>query len=336
MIKQFQKIKISILFFMIIGSSFITICSIAKSNPLDPIYECTPNIVIEYDRSLLRDPIIPYGETRLIPVNIRLQLIGPAVDIILGKIGGKVKFIVDMSIAEVPEGCHASVTPKILLIELPKENMVVRANATISIAINQFLPASSQKNVAIGMVSRRVGGSTTLIKTGNFTQDIPFTVGYYSQLSFNYIDGNVRNISPDETANFNFEISNYGNGATKVISEVQDLPDGWITEIVHSTILGSELIGSPSNKSISLRVKAPTDFGYHEDRAIIKVQMTPVNYQFPEYQGEPHYLYFIVQSKGFFTPGFDIVVLFFALLLIIIPVWKRKNNDKDNDMGGKR
>jgi len=334
---KFQKIKIFLIFLFVFGSSIISISSIVESGPLDQIYECTPNLVIDYDRLILQEPIIPFDEAKSLPVNVELRLLGPAVDIVLGKIGGNIDLIVDMSIANIPEGCQASVTPPILLIKLPKENTNVSVNATISITINQYLPVASQKKIAIRMNSRRIGGSTTLIKPGNFTQEIPFIVGYFSQLSFNYIDGNVRNISPDETAEFNFEIQNWGNGATNVLSEVVDLPDGWLTEIVHSTTLGSELVGSTSGKSISLRVKPPVDFGYHEDRAVIKISMTPISYENPEYRGEPHYLYFIVQSKGFFTPGFELSFLLFAFIFVLLPIWKSKNRKNENKrLGGKK
>ncbi|KYK33709.1 MAG: hypothetical protein AYK22_06155 [Thermoplasmatales archaeon SG8-52-3] len=328
MIKKFQKIKIVIIFLIFFGSTFFSISSVVKSGPLDQIYECTPYIVIDYDRSLLQEPIIPFEKAKTIPLNVKLQLLGPSVDIVLAKISGT-EFIVDMSITEVPDGCQASVTPPILLIPLPKENTIVSVNATISITINQYLPVRSQENVAVRMNSRRLGQIATLIKPGNFTQDIPFVVGYYSQLSFNYIDGNVRNISPDETADFNFKIQNWGNGATKVISEVVDIPDGWTSEIVYSTILGSELIGNFSDKSISLRVKPPVDFGYHEDRAIIKVSMTPISIENPDYRGEPHYLYFIVQSKGFFTPGFEFSIMLFAFIFILFPILKKKSKIKE-------
>ena len=46
--------------------------------------------------------------------------------------------------------------------------------------------------------------------------------------------------------------------------------------------------------------------------------MTPVYYDNSDYQGEPHYLYFIVQSKGFFTPGFEFGMLLFAIIFISI------------------
>lgn len=323
--KQFQKIKVFMLILTIFGSSFIIVCSIAKSGPMDQIYRCTPNLVIEYDKSLLREPILPFDEPRTIPVKLKLYITGPADNIVLNKIGGNIKLIIDLSIAEVPEGCYASITPPIVLIPLPNTPKPVYENATISITINQYLPAASQKKVAVRMNSRKIGKQATLISAGNFTQEIPFIVGYLPQLSFVYIDGNIRNIKPDETAEFTFEIQNWGNAVTKVVSEIENLPEGWLSEIVHSTILGSDLVGSTYKKTISLRVKPPIDFGYHEDRAIIKVSMTPINYGNPEDKGEPHYLYFIVQSKGFSTPGFDVIILLLAFIFVLFPVWKRKN-----------
>jgi hypothetical protein len=338
MTKQLKKVKISIIFLILFGSSFVTLCSNVKSGPLDQIYECTPNLVILYDDSLLQKPVKPFDDATLIPVKVELDLIGPAVDIVLSKLGGQVKYIVNIEMAEVPEGCQASIIPSLLLIDLPTEDIPVSVNATISITVNQFVPALSQRKLGVRMVSESIiGNKAILINSGNYTQDIPFIVGYYSQLNFNYKDGNVRSIQPDGIADFTFEIQNFGNGATNVISEIVDLPDGWSTEIVRSTILGSELVGSSSSKIISLRVKPPTDFGYHEDRQIIKVSMLPVCVDNPDYQGEPHYLYFIVQSKGFFTPGFELGILLFAFIFVLIPIWKRKKTKNGkNDFGGKR
>jgi hypothetical protein len=337
MFKKFKKIKIFFLFLILFCSSFFSICSTVKSGPLDQLYELTPNISFEYNESLLQEPIIPFDDPKLIPVKVRMELLGPSVDIVLGKIGGGVDFVIRLDMIDIPEGCQASVIPSLVIMDLPREGRPIYANATISITVNQFLPAGLQKKLLARLSSDEIGQKTTLIKHGNYTQDIPFIVGYYSQLNFDYKDGNVRDIQPDETANFNFEIQNIGNGATNVVSEIVDLPDGWASEIVRSTILGSDIAGSTSSKTISLKIKPPIDFGYHEDRAVIKVQMTPIYYDKPEYQGEPHYLYFIVQSKGFFTPGFEFGMLLFAFIFVLVPIWKKRNSkNKNKDLRGKK
>lgn len=333
---SFQKIKIFIIFLIFTCSAIFVICPIGKSGPLDQVYECYPILIIDYDQSLLDEPIIPFDETRTIPVKVKAKVTGQAADIVIDFIGGgDIKLIVDLLIDEVPEGCQASITPPILQFTVSEEFVI--QNATISITVNKDLPAAAQKDVIVRMNSRRIGNQATLITAVNITQEIPFIIGYYPKLSFVYIDGNVRNINPDETASFNFEIQNYGNSVTDVVSDIVDLPEGWTAEIAHITTLGSELVGGTSKRTISLKVKPPIDFGYHEDRAIIKVSMMPTSEINSEDTGEPHYLYFIVQSKGFSTPGFETVILLFAIILVFLPAIIKKNRKNEKKQpGGKR
>jgi hypothetical protein len=332
--KQYQKIKIVAIFLILFCSCFIVINPIGKSAPIDKIYECTPLLIVEYDKSILENPIIPFDDPTIIPVTVKAKIIGPADDIIEEFIGGGgVNLIVDLSIAKVPDGCHASLTPTIVQFPVSKEYETT--NATLKLTINQYLPVKAQKNVVIQMNSRRLGRGSTLVHKGNISQEVPFEVGYYPQLSFAYVDGNVRDIEPDKTAGFTFEIKNWGNGVTDVISEVSNLPDGWTAEIVRNTILGTEFGGDNSKKTISFKVKPPIDFGYHEDRAIIKVSMTPYSRANPEDKGEPHYLYFIVQSKGFSTPGFETIFLLFAIIIVFLPaiIKKKRKNEKKQKVG---
>ena len=335
MTNQFQKIKIFTLFLILLCSCLFVICPISKSAPIDKVYECTPLLIVEYNESITENPIIPFGEPTVIPVTVKAKIIGPADDIIDEFIGGGgVKLIVDLSIGEVPNGCHASITPTIVQFPVSKEYQTT--NATLKLTINQYLPVKTQKRVFIQMNSRRLGKGSTLVHKGNISQEIPFEVGYYPQLSFSYINSNVRDIEPDETADFTFEIKNWGNGITDVATGIEEIPDGWIAEIIKSTTLGTEFGGEDSKKTISLKVKPPIDFGYHEDRAIIKISMTPISRVNPEDKGETHYLYFIVQSKGFSTPGFETIILFFAIIIIFVPVIiKKKRNNEVKKKGGK-
>jgi len=287
---QLQKIKLVFIFLILTFSFIIVFCPIGKSGPIDPIYDCYPILIIDYDPELVKEPIIPFNETRSIPVKIKARITGPAADIVVDTIAGEVLLIVDLFMADVPEGVHASITPPIVQFPLSTEFEI--QNATISITVNKDLPAAAQKDVIVRLESRKLGKQATLVRKVNITQEIPFIIGYYPKLSFVYLDGNVRNISPEETASFNFEIQNWGNSATNVVSEVFDLPEDWSAEIARSTVLGSEIVGGTSKKIISFRVKPPIDFGYHEDRAIIKVSMIPKSELTSEDIGEPHYLYY--------------------------------------------
>ena len=326
--KQFQKIKTFMIFTLILCSSLLVICPIIKSAPLDTYFKCEPVLIIEYNETLLEDPIVPLEEARKIPVTIKMKIRGPGADIVAKNTKG-VDFIVKLYIDEFPEGCHAAITPPLVRVKMSKEiaRDYLYENATVSIVVNQILPALTKERVIVRMESKPLG---RVVKRGNITQELPFTVGYYPLLGVSIPKGNVKNIHHDETASFPIELENMGNGNTEVISEVIDIPKGWIAEIMTSTTLGSNLLGGSTKKTITLKIKPPIDLGYHEERAVIKVTITPTYYKTPKFEGEPHYLSFIVQSRGFSTPGFDIITLLLAFILVMFLIWKRKNYLKKN------
>ena len=325
MIKQLQKLKTSIILLMLIFSLFIVISPVEKSLPMDQIYECTPFIELEYNKTLLQKPVIPYDEPTKIPLTVKTKIIGPAADIVAGGLSG-VFLIVDLSIEETSEGCYASINPPVLKFNASTE--FESENATLSFTINRYFQANILKNVKINLSVRRLGGSATLVKPETFIQEISFIVGYFSQLSFEYPEGNVKAINPGDTANFPIEIENWGNAVTNVYIETIDVPDGWSASITKNLTLETNLFGREYNETVLLTVKPPINFGYHEDRAVIKVKMTPVEYNKTENVGEPSYLYFVIQSTGFSTPGFEVVTLFLAAILIFLPVILKKKTTK--------
>lgn len=331
--RQFQKIKVFIIFASILCSSLLIMSPVADSVPLDTYYACDPILVMEYDKTLLEDPIIPLEEARKIPVTIKMGIKGPGADIMIANT--RAEFIVHLKIAEAPEGCHASISPPIISVPLSKEMATgfLYKYANVSIAIDQNVPALSKKSVIVRLESVRLG---TLVTKGNFTQELPFTVGYCPILSVSTPGGNIKDIHPDETASFTIEIENRGNGNTEAISKVTDMPNGWTAEIITSTLLGSTILGGNTKKTLSLTIKPPYGFGYHEDRAVIQVSITPTYYNDPEFEGEPHCLTFIVQSRGFSTSGFDIVLLLLAFSILLFSICSKKNYLKDNNKRFKR
>jgi hypothetical protein len=325
MYKQFKKIKIFMIFVFLIFSSLLFISPSGKSGPLDEIYECYPIIEVSYNEALSQEPIIPYDEPRKINFTLYVRVGGPTADIVVSEGVGGLILILDLSIVSVPEGCHASINPPIVQVK-PSVDFKT-TNATIYVTVNKYVPALSLKNIVVGINTRRLGTKLPLVRKINITKTIPFIVGYLPQLSFKYKNGNVRNIIPDQAADFIVEMQNWGNADTKVNTEILDLPEGWSANIVGNTTLGTILTRGPP-ATVNLRVKPPINFGYHEDRAIIKVKMTPVYYNDSSYSGEPHYLYFIVQSKGFSSPGFETITILLAAILVFYPIWKRKNKTR--------
>lgn len=327
MIKQFQKSKTVVILLTLTFSLFIVISPVEKSLPIDQIYECKPFIEISFNKTLLQEPVIPYDEPRKIPLTVKAEITGPAADIVADGISGGIFLIVDVSIAEISEGCYASINPPVLKFNVSDE--FESANATLSFTINRYFPANSLKNVKINLSSRRIrGAGATLVKPETFIQEISFIVGYFPQLSFSYPEGNVKAITPGDTANFPIEIENWGNAITNIYIETVEIPKGWSASITKNLTLETNLFGGDYRETVLLTIKPPINFGYHEDREVIKVKMTPVEYNKTENVGEPSYLYFVVQSTGFSTPGFETITIFLAAVLIFSPVILKKKNAK--------
>jgi len=326
MIKQFQKLETAFILLIFTFSLLITISPAGKSIPMDQIYECTPFIEMDFNKTLSQKPVNPYDKPRIIPLTVKAKITGPAADIVADHMG-TIILIVDVSIAEVSEGCQASINPPIL--QFPVSDEFESANATLSFTINRYFPANSLKNVKINFSFRRIGGTATLVQPKTIIQEIPFIVGYLPQLSFSYPEGNVKNINPGETAVFPIKIENWGNAVTNISIKTVDVPEGWSATITKNLKLETNLFGGEHREIVVLTVGPPINFGYHEDRAIIKVEITPVEYDKPENIGEPSYLYFVIQSTGFSTPGFEMITTFFAIILVLSIILLKKKTLKN-------
>lgn len=324
--KQFKKVKIFTVFLILLCSSLFVIGSTVTAAPLDKYFECEPVVVIEYNESLLKDPITPYEETTVIPVTIKARIKGPGQEIVNDYIGVGSTFLpVKLFIEEVPIGCHASINPPIIELK-PIGIEFSSVNATVSLTVDRRLPALQQEHVLLRVETGRMGSSATLVKKGNFTLELPFKVGYYPQIAVSTPDGNVKEIHPDESAEFPIDVQNFGNGNTEIISEIVDIPEGWIAEIISGVVVGSESVGANPKETITLKVRPPISFGYHEEREIIQVVLTPKYYKDSDYAGEPHDLFFVVQSRGFSTPGFDLITLSFAFILVSFFIFRIKKS----------
>lgn len=323
--EKLRMVKAVTIFLILFCSSVVIFFPSAKSGPIDPVYENTPIVQIELDRSILEQPVIPYAEPREIPIIVKADILeGPTEDIVKHFLGSEaIYLIVHLAVEDVPEGCYASVNPPLIRFQARDNHWYPdKINVTLSFTIDQYVPAFSLKDVVLNVSVERLGTArATIIKPASYFFDIGFIVGYQPQLSFSYPKQNVKNISPGETAVFPVEIENWGNAQSNIKIEVEDVPEGWRATIVDNLTLATNLFGAEAKGTVSLSVKPPIDFGYHENRTIVTVKMTPTTRNMNSVlEGEPHYLYFIVQSKGVSTAlqsGSEIIIFVFASLVIL-------------------
>ncbi|RLF26440.1 MAG: hypothetical protein DRN01_04710 [Thermoplasmata archaeon] len=222
---------------------------------------------------------------------------------------------VNLYVEETPEWCTATISPP--LIYMPITSTWHTESATVYLTLKENAPAFEQAKIKIRIRSDSVG-KHVIIPEGNTSLEIPFTTGYIPIISLNMPDGNYKIVNPQETATFTIDVENLGNEKTEITSKVLNTPEGWTVSILPTTVLDSKVRGGNPRKSIHLDVKPPYGFGYHEERQVIQVSITPSYYNDPTLRGEEHILSFIVLNRGFSTPGFETLFTMLAFIGIAL------------------
>ena len=310
--KIIMKTVVMFISFFIVYSAFILP---SRALPMDNYYKCEPEFLITYNETDVDNPISPYSAPRVIPITVHARIRGVLEDTV-SEIYNVNDFYIYLYIDEAPEWCKVSVNPP--FVKIPVNEAWKAANATLSITLDKNAPAFTDAHIKIRLKSKRMGNSATVVPEGNKTQKVPFRVGYVPILAINTLEGNYKVLGPNEVANFPIEIINLGNGITKAKIDILSVPKGWQVNIIQDVTLGTIYYGGGIYKSkLNLSVKPPIDFGYHQEREVIKISITPYSDTDSNLTGESYLLSFAVYSRGFSTPGFEGILLVLGIIIFL-------------------
>lgn len=314
---------------LLLFSLFVTLIPATSAGILDKFgqaYACYSNVEIGYDEKAAKDPLLPLDRTKTIPLTIKYSITGYYAKEI-ASLFKDTPIYLNLYVEENPDWCIATILPFFTSVYARGSSF----NASLSIEINENSYAFSEGKIKIKVVVVKAGS----IEGGNFYQDIPFLPGYLPVLGTK-LTSTSDLISPMETANFNIEIENLGNAKTEVACRVIESPKGWIATIDPTIIIESGTASDNPKKNIQLVVKPPYNFGYHNDKGIIKVSVTPSFFGNSSLSGHEYILSFIVQSRGFSTPGFEVVSVLLAIIAIILVIKKRQKTIRSNNINDKK
>jgi len=326
MIKTSKITKLTlplITFFILIN----TIIPITSAGLLDKVYDSEFNLIVEPDEDAINNPFLPLDMVVQIPITIELDFMGRYSDE-MEPYYGEATAIVDIFINNTPEWASATISPVTLELPLLSGEAAV-ANATLNVKVDENAIPFSYGNIDLKIICQGIGAIDQLV----YDKAIPFQPGYLPFLKINTND-NVKRINPQETARFDIEIENIGNAKTNVVTEALNVPEDWQVEITSNLVLGTSALGEDSNGRITLSVKPSYTSGYHNEREIIQVALTPVYYGNDSLFGEKYILSFIVQNRGFSTPGFEIFPFLIAFLTVILILYKKRQNMRNNGSSG--
>ncbi|MCX6671768.1 MAG: hypothetical protein NTX92_07600 [Euryarchaeota archaeon] len=316
MTKRFKNIKASILTGIILISAIIAVSPTISAGIL---FNLQSSLTVSWNASETTQPLVPRGGTRTLAIDIthivNKGLLGAAV---LQLYTGK-QVTIKIEILETPSWATASLSQGTVTATI-NPGTVQTLQTYLTIAVAENAPA-----FGVGAVRLRA----TALKAGlvqSFEQDftLNFQPDYKPLISPAFPDSNTKQIGPMDTATFRIDVTNMGNARTKVYLSVVTVPEGWVA-IVTDQITLEEGVGSVG--TAYLVVKPPKGFGYHYDEETIVVSMQPVKADEETKKGSITPASFLVESRGFSTPGFDAIAFIGALALvmgIIVFIRKRK------------
>jgi len=328
-IEMNKKIKnvISFIIFLILLFSVINTLTTSVSalgSLVGKVYECNSVIQLEADKNATENPFLPIDRILTIPVDVNYMITGGFSEVV-AEMYQQYEYhnFLHLFIDETPEWCSASFLPPVMVVPITSSFMTHDANLIVQ--VNENAPAFGEGTIKVRIEVGRLGA----VLNATFYQDIPFSPGYLPNIGIT-TQKNLQIIGPQDTANFKIDLENFGNAKTNVKCKIVDKPAGWFITIDSNTIID---VGDNPTKTIFLDVKPSDDFGYHDEREVITVSITPSYFNEESLTGEEFFVSFIVQNRGFSTPGFEIAIVFLAFSCIL---FLSKNKTKFNQKSKKR
>jgi hypothetical protein len=138
------------------------------------------------------------------------------------------------------------------------------------------------------------------------------------------VDQPIRTVSPRETVRYKIDIKNNGNKKIRVTPQLVNIDEKWSPTINPPF----QDIDSSSEGYFIFSVYAPYDFGWHNEIKSFQINFTVQI--FPPREGSltggPYSIYLQANNYGFSTPGFEIITLIAALIIVGVIFTEKKRH----------
>ncbi len=181
---------------------------------------------------------------------------------------------------------------------------------TLNLRLDLDAPAYGPGFINIKATVPKVG----MIAGYNNTYTLEFTPAYLSLIKTETPEGNYRKIRPYNETVIPIDITNFGNGRTRVRAEIENASGKLNVSITDQVMLD---IGS--TERAYLKVLADHKF----ESESINIKLTPERAESPADVGSPHYVSFLFENDGSYKTDekeFEINTTLILIVIIIILV----------------
>ena len=315
MVKLIKSAKSTILLLILLVSLY------AVSIPVNAFPRLNSNVDVVWGEQDAVKPVIPRDEIRKLNITVKYKIdyggdfaYGALVAYSSTKI--PINAMVSIKVIDHSPWCSADLSPEVALSRITTG--LVQSTVNLNLVLKDDAPAYGDGYITIKARVPTMGMIGGIEK--EFTLD--FTPEYLPRININLPEGTTKNIGPMDSAVLPIEVNNMGNARTTVFFKIDDIPKGWTVAVTDDITLEDS-----QAKSAYITVKPPKEFGYHYDQKGIMVKLTPARAEDLTNVGEPLYVTFIIQSRGFSTPGFEAIGFIGALAIVMLTIFiirKRK------------
>jgi hypothetical protein len=268
------------------------------------------NVDIVWGEQDVVKPVVPRDEIRKLNLTVKYKVDWGG-DFAYGALVSYSKpginALVTLTVTDHSPWCSADLSPEVALSLITTG--LTQSSVFLSLQLRDDAPAYGDGYVTIKASVPGMG----LI--GGFEKEftLDFVPEYLPRINVNLPEGTTKNIGPMDSAVIPIEVNNMGNARTTVFFKIENIPKGWTIAVTDDITLDDSTV-----KLAYLTVKPPKEFGYHYDEKSIMVKLTPARAEDLTNVGKPLYVSFIVQSRGFSTPGFEAIGFIGALAIVML------------------
>jgi len=326
--KNLKTVKTGIIFGLVLISMFAVFIPNASAG----LITVDSALQLTFEKDPSQKIVIPASGAITIKILTQFEIYGALSGLVEQSLLKNSEAQIDLQVVEEPPWCTATLSPSNFFLNV-KTSLSDPFISELSISVNELAPAFEQGKIKISAHNSKINGVAFNIRETTTEIEIPFDVGYSPAISFTTPKGNFMEIGPMDTANFEIQIENLGNAETEVACEILNAPKDWSPNIVAAVLLGSSVKGEEgTTKTVYFKVKPPYGFGYHSEVQSFQVKLTPYYYKNPSFVGKEYILTFNIQSRGFSTYGFEVlliaIIIGVVLLYIIIMTYKKVKRKK--------
>jgi hypothetical protein len=311
--KKKNNLKIIASSFIIFMLLFTLLSVIMPKVESTSVYNARNHVEIEWSETETGKPIIPRDEIKRLNITVKFEIFtGPSFGegVFQGYLATtRANPLIELKIIETPSWCTAVLETTTVATNFSRK---AQGQTAILININENAPAYGAEGfIKIEARAKPLG----LIDEFTNVIELPFIAAYKPIISTNLPDVNFKKINPESEAIFPIEIENRGNARTRVLLEAIGVPEGWKATVTDFIVLDES---EGSMETAYLSIIPPSDFGYHDNDISVSVKLTPVMAENEDEVGNPSYVNFIIESRGFSSSGLWSYLPIGLLILLII------------------